>query len=213
MSTISNIIYYVIILIGFLISLLNLGFQFGSIIVVLSSLGIAFALGIQNILKQFISGLLITLNEMYNIGDYIITNGAEGTVTKFSLLTTTLTNDDDITITIPNDKITNSNITNITNKNNIRIRVYFTIKNIPNFDISKFIELIKNTTLLSKYITNKNIIVDIDSISHRLGTKIVVRANINSKNFNIAKNDIKFLLMKMLSNSKVLNSPVNIQKE
>lgn len=210
MSTIANIVYYVIILIGILISLLNVGFQLGSIIVVLSSMGIALALGVQNILKQFVSGLLITLNEMYNIDDYIITNGTEGTVTKFSLLTTTLTNDDDITITIPNDKIVNSNITNITNKNSIRIRVFFTIKNLPDFNYTQFIELIKKTTLLSKYVINKNIVVDVDTISHMLGTKIVVKAYINSRDYNRARNDIKFLLLKVLSNSKVLNSPVNI---
>lgn len=122
---------------------LKLGFQLGSIIVVLSSMGIALALGIQNILTQFVSGLLITLNEIYNIDDYIITNGTDGTVTQFSLLTTTLTTDDDITITIPNDKIVNSNIINITNKNSIRIRVYFTIKNLHDFNINKFIDLIK----------------------------------------------------------------------
>jgi hypothetical protein len=70
--------------------------------------------------------------------------------------------------------------------------------------------LIKKTTSLSKYVVNKNIIVDIDNISYISGTKIVVKAYINSKDYNSAKSDIKFLLLKVLSNTKLLNSPLNI---
>ena len=209
-ATLSNIVYYVIILIGLLISLLNAGFQIGSIIVVLSSLGIAVALGIQNILTQFVAGLTITFNNMYNINDYIITNGTEGRVTNFNLLTTILTNHDNISTTIPNDKIVNTNLTNITQQTNIRVRVYFTIKNEPNFDIIKFIELIKKTTSMSKYIINKDIDVDVDNISHIMGTKIVVKAFIKSKELHRAKDDIKLLLLRVLSNSKLLYSKVNI---
>jgi small-conductance mechanosensitive channel len=168
-ATLSNIVYYVIILMGLLISLLNAGFQIGS-----------------------------------------ITNGTEGRVTNFNLLTTILTNDDNIPTTIPNDKIVNKNLTNITQQTNIRVRVYFTIKNEPNFDIIKFIELIKKTTSMSKYIINKDIDVDVDNISHIMGTKIVVKAFIKSTELHRAKDDIKLLLLRVLSNSKLLYSKVNI---
>ena len=210
MSTISYIVYYFIILIGVLISLLNIGFQIGSMIVILSTLGAAIALGLQSTISQLMSGLGIVFNNIYNLNDYIITNGIEGTVTAFSLFTTTIIDDDDLTITIPNDKIANSNIINVTNKNIIRIHVYFTIKNITDFNISKFIELVKKTTLLSKYIINNNIDVYVETISHMLGTKIVVKAYINSKDYTLAKYNIKYLLLKLLSNTKLLNSPMNI---
>jgi small-conductance mechanosensitive channel len=209
-ATLSNIVYYVIILIGFLISLLNAGFQIGSIIVVLSSLGIALALCIQNILKQFVAGLTITFNNMYNINDDIITNQTEGTVTKFSLLNTTLTDTENITTIIPNDKIVESNLTNITYQQNIKVKVYFTIKNEPNFDVIKFIELIKKTILLSKYVVNKNIEVHIDNISHMMGTKIVVKAMIKSSELPKAKYDIQLLLLRTLNNTKLLYSKINI---
>jgi small-conductance mechanosensitive channel len=210
MSTLSNIVYYIIILIGFLISLLNAGFQMGSIIVILSSMGIAVALGIQNIITQFVSGLIITFNNMYNLNDYIITNATEGTVTEFSLLTTTLVNHDNIPTTIPNDKIVNSNVTNITKQKTVRIRVYFTIRNQPDLNITKFIDLIKKTTELSKYIVDKNIIVAIDNISHIMGTKIVVMAHVKSIYYQRAKRDIKYLILRVLNNTKLLNNHVNI---
>ena len=210
MSTLSNIVYYIIILIGFLMSLLNAGFQMGSIIVILSSMGIAVALGIQNIITQFVSGLIITFNNMYNLNDYIITNATEGTVAEFSLLTTTLVNHDNIPTTIPNDKIVNSNVTNITKQKTVRIRVYFTIRNQPDLNITKFIDLIKKTTELSKYIVDKNIIVAIDNISHIMGTKIVVMAHVKSIYYQRAKRDIKYLILRVLSNTKLLNNNINI---
>jgi small-conductance mechanosensitive channel len=209
-AALSNIVFYLIIFIGFLIALLNAGFQIGSIIVILSSMGIALALGVQNIITQFISGLIITFKNMYNLNDYIITNETEGIVTEFSLLTTTLVNDDNISITIPNDKIANSNVTNITKKETVRIRVYFTIKNQPDLNIPKFIDLIKKTTALSKYIIDKNIVVAIDNISHIMGTKFVVMGYINSHKYEQAKLDIKYLILRVLSNSKLLTNNVNI---
>jgi small-conductance mechanosensitive channel len=208
--TLSNIVFYVIILIGLLIALLNLGFQIGSIIVFLSSIGIAIALGIQNILKQFVSGLIITFNNMYNLSDHIITNGTEGIVTNFTLLTTTITDPENITITIPNDKIINSNITNITYNSSVKVKLDFTINNQDNFDFIKFMELIKRTILLSKYVMNDKIDVNVDTISHIFGTKIVVKAFINSKQYRKARDEIRVLLLRALSNTQLLNGKINI---
>jgi potassium efflux system protein len=187
MSTISNIVYYFILFLGVSISLINAGFQIGSMIALLSTIGVALALGLQNTITQFVSGLIIIYNNTYNIDDYIITNGTEGTVSKFNLLTTTIINDDEITITIPNDVIVNSNLTNITKQQIVKIRVFFTIKNIYGFNITKFIELVKKTTLLCEYIVNKNINVYIENISHNVGTKIAVLANVYSKDYTAAK--------------------------
>ena len=208
--TLSNILFYVIILIGLLIALLNLGLQIGSVIVFLSSIGIAIALGVQNILKQFVSGLLITFNNMYNINDHIVTNSSEGIVTNFNLLTTTLTDPENITIIIPNDKIINSNITNITYNQSVKVKLDFTINNQDNFDTVKFIELIKRTVLLSKYVMNSKIDVNVDSISHIFGTKIVVKAFINSKQYRKARDEIRILLSRALSNTQLLNGKINI---
>jgi len=208
--TLSNIIFYVILLIGLLIALLNLGLQIGSVIVFLSSIGIAIALGVQNILKQFVSGLIITFNNMYNVNDHIITNNSEGIVTNFSLLTTTLTDPENITIIIPNDKIINSNITNITHNESVKVKLDFTINNQDNFDTVKFIELIKRTVLLSKYVMKPDIDVNIVSISHIFGTKIVVKAYINSKQYRKAKNEIQILLSRALSNTQLLKGKINI---
>lgn len=208
--TLSNMAFYIIILIGLLIALLNLGFQIGSIIVFLSSLGIAIALGVQNILKQFVSGLLITFNNMYNVKDHIITNGTEGIVTDFTLLTTTLTDPENITIIIPNDKIINSNITNITYNKSVKVKIDFTINNQDNFDFIKFMELIKRTILLSKYVVNKNIDVNVDSISHIFGTKIVVKAFIDSKLYRKSRDEIRILLLRALSNTQLLNGKINV---
>lgn len=210
MSTISNIVFYFILFLGVSISLINAGFQIGSMIALLSTIGVALALGLQNTITQFVSGLIIIFNNTYNIDDYIITNGTEGIVNKFNLLTTTVINDDGITITIPNDVIVNSNLTNITKQQIVKIRVFFTIKNTYGFNISKFIELVKKTILLSEYIVSKNIKVYIETISHIMGTKIGVLADINSKDYTEAKYNIKYLLLRLLNNTELLSSNLNI---
>ena len=71
-------------------------------------------------------------------------------------------------------------------------------------------ELIKRTILLSKYVMNDKIDVNVDTISHIFGTKIVVKAFINSKQYRKARDEIRVLLLRALSNTQLLNGKINI---
>jgi len=204
LETMGNLTYYIIIVLGTLIAFINAGFQIGSIIVVLSSLGIAVALGVKNILSQFASGLIITFSDLYNINDRIITEGIEGKVSQFDLLNTTIKNNDNITIIIPNDKIIRNKITNITRESIIRASVEFQIKTSPGFSGDKFREIIKKTAALSKYVVNDDISVNITNITHFRGITFVVKAYIKSEDYSKAKNDIRVLILRVLGNTEFL---------
>ena len=206
LESMSNLSYYMIIILGILIAFINAGFQIGSIIVVLSSLGVAIALGVKNILSQFASGLIITFSNLYNIDDRIITDGVNGKVKQFDLLNTTLINNENITTTIPNDKIIRNKLTNITRESIVRVRIEFMIKPNEGFDSKKFTDIIKKTVGLSKYVVNDNITVDITNMSSRLGISFLARAYVKSADFNRAQNEIHLLIARVLGNSKYLRN-------
>jgi len=118
---IGNIVYYIIVIIGFIFSFINLGFNTSTIITLLASVGLAFGIAIQGTLNNIISGIIISINNTYNINDVIKINNiindtaTVGKVIDFNIYTTSIYNNETKNITtIPNSIIQNNLISNIT---------------------------------------------------------------------------------------------------
>jgi small conductance mechanosensitive channel len=114
----SDIIYYLLLFIGLFFSLIQLGIQTTSLYTIFGSIGLTLALSLQSTLSILASGLYISLNNLYNIGETIEILGPNGTiyngkVSLFNLFNTTiLSTKDNTPIIIPNNYIQN----NILNK-------------------------------------------------------------------------------------------------
>lgn len=90
-----------------------LGFETTSFIAVLGSAGIAVGMSLQGSLSNFAGGILILLFKPFEVGDYIVSGGLEGTVTGIDLLYTKLITVDNKSVTIPNGTLSNSSIVNV----------------------------------------------------------------------------------------------------
>lgn len=116
----SNLVYYVLLVIGAAISLSILGISNTTILTIFGATGLAMSLALQNYLTGVISGVEVSMNDWYSIGDDIRIlqqNNAvlEGTVVDFDLLRTTLLTKDGMIATISNDVVTRSVIYYINN--------------------------------------------------------------------------------------------------
>ena len=89
------------------------GIQTTSLITLIGSAGVAFALALQGSLSNFIGGVLILLIKPFKVGDYIVVNGSEGTVTTIELFYTHLRTVDDRIVILPNGNLANSSLTNL----------------------------------------------------------------------------------------------------
>lgn len=88
----SNIIFYVIFSLGFLIALVNMGVQTNTIITLLGTAMVTIGLAVQGTLSNIFSGIYVALSENFQIGDTIrvyvpfIENGPiEGKVVDFNI--------------------------------------------------------------------------------------------------------------------------------
>ena len=92
----------------------SFGLDAASVMAMLGSIGVAFALALQGSLSNCAGGVLILLLKPFVVGDYIIegTKGQEGTVIEIQLFYTKLQTADDMIITLPNGSLANSNIVN-----------------------------------------------------------------------------------------------------
>ena len=103
----------------------NLGVDKTSVAALVGSAGVAVSLALQGGLSNFAGGLIIIFLRPFSVGDYIIENGEknEGTVEKIELYYTTLMTVDSRRIVIPNSKLTNNSITNVTAMDKRRLEI------------------------------------------------------------------------------------------
>lgn len=107
------LLYYTILIIGVLCSIIPLGINPLTFITLFGATGIAIALSLQGVLTNMVSGIYISVNDLFKIGDVIEIvdrsgNHYTGTVTFFSLFNTTVLTDKKINIIIPNTYIQNN---------------------------------------------------------------------------------------------------------
>lgn len=100
---------YAFIALGFYISLQIVGINLTSLAVVAGAVGVGLGFGLQNIVHNFVSGLIILAERPIAIGDRIEISGVAGQVKEIRLRSTTVVTNDNIAYIVPNsDFITNT---------------------------------------------------------------------------------------------------------
>jgi MscS family membrane protein len=99
--------------IGIVMALNNAGVNVGALLASLGIGGLAVALAAQDTLKNFLGGLTIFMDRPFRIGDRIITGGFDGIVEDVGIRSTRIRNFDKRIITIPNYKIVDAAIENV----------------------------------------------------------------------------------------------------
>jgi small-conductance mechanosensitive channel len=92
--------------------------------VIAGALGIGLGFGLQNIVSNFVSGLVILAERPIALGDRIEVGSVAGQVRQISLRSTTVVTNDNISIIVPNSDLVTQAITNWSHGDpRVRIRV------------------------------------------------------------------------------------------
>jgi moderate conductance mechanosensitive channel len=105
-SVITSVGVFVILFVAALEVLPLFGFDLGPLLASAGVAGIAIGFGAQTLVKDFINGFYILLDNQYDIGDKVSIAGVKGTVEDMSLRRTTLRDDDGTVHVVPNSQIT-----------------------------------------------------------------------------------------------------------
>lgn len=116
-----------IIFIGFLVSLAQIGFNLGPILAGLGIASVVIGFALQQTLSNIASGILILIYKPYDVGDIITALDVTGIVSDMSLVSTTINSYDNERIVIPNTKIWEDKIDNLTAENERRVDMVFSI--------------------------------------------------------------------------------------
>jgi potassium-dependent mechanosensitive channel len=111
-SSISSLSYYVILFLGLLAALAAAGFQVGQLTLVIGALGVGIGFGLQDVVRNFVAGLILMFERPIQLGDTVELAGMVGQVREIGLRATVVTTFDGADVVVPNgmliaDKLVN----------------------------------------------------------------------------------------------------------
>ncbi len=119
----------VLLIAGFLLAVAASGLPMDKVTLILGALGIGIGLGLQNIVNNFVSGIILIFDRTLRIGDTVEIGDEKGRVKEISVRSSTILTAEGAEVIIPNGDILSHNIVNWTLSNNhIRADVSFMIE-------------------------------------------------------------------------------------
>jgi small-conductance mechanosensitive channel len=120
--SIGRLVHYVLVVVGFSLALLALGFEFTKLTIMVSALGVGIGFGLQNVVNNFVSGLILLFERPVRVGDYIELGGKWAEVKNIGLRATTVQTLEQADVILPNADLVTNPVTNWTLSNR-RVRV------------------------------------------------------------------------------------------
>jgi potassium efflux system protein len=137
--SIARLVHYVFIFIGFVLALLALGFDFTKLTIILSALGIGIGFGLQSIVNNLVSGLILLFERPVRVGDFIEVSGKWAEIKKIGLRATTVQTFDQADVIIPNADLVSTQVVNWTLSNR-RVRLIIPVGVAYGSDVSLVME-------------------------------------------------------------------------
>ncbi|NJN53197.1 MAG: mechanosensitive ion channel [Gammaproteobacteria bacterium] len=113
--TLDRLVNYTIITLGVFVGLSAVGVDFTTFAVLAGALGVGIGFGLQPLVANFVSGIILLLDRSIKITDYIeLESGVMGQVKTINMRTTMITTNDNVDILIPNSEFTTGRVVNWT---------------------------------------------------------------------------------------------------
>jgi potassium-dependent mechanosensitive channel len=107
-----QILHWLLLFVGFFLALQVLGFNLTSLAVAAGFLGVGIGLGLQNVVANFVAGILLLFEQSLAVGDRVEVSGHYGDVQKITMRATEIRTRDNIAIIVPNSRFIDSEVIN-----------------------------------------------------------------------------------------------------
>lgn len=112
--TITTTVHYVVLILAALVALSLLGFPLTNLALVAGALGVGIGFGLQNIVNNFISGLILLFERPIKVGDLLVIDDQWGTVKEIRVRSTVFETSDRSVLIIPNSQLISGKVLNWT---------------------------------------------------------------------------------------------------
>jgi small-conductance mechanosensitive channel len=111
---VSNLARYSVIFLGFLIGLSAAGVEISKLAIVAGGLGVGIGFGLQNVVNNFVSGLILLFERPIDVGDSIEVSGTSGTMKHIGIRASVIRTFDGAEVIVPNGILLSDSVTNWT---------------------------------------------------------------------------------------------------
>ena len=117
---VSTLIGYAIILAGFVVAILALGIGLDRVTLLAGALGVGVGIGLQSVVANFVSGLILLLERRIHVGDLVQLGDLQGQVREIGSRASTIRTWDGAEVIVPNASLTSERVTNWTLSDRLR---------------------------------------------------------------------------------------------
>jgi len=156
MATMSG---YIGVLVALIFALSFIGVDFSKLAIVAGALSVGIGFGLQNVVNNFISGLILLFERPIKTGDWIVVGNTEGHVKRISIRSTHIQTFDRADVIVPNSEIISGTVTNwMLRDHSGRIRLPISVAYGSNTELVRDLlldvanehsDIIKNNTVIS----------------------------------------------------------------
>ncbi|HEX6278855.1 MAG TPA: mechanosensitive ion channel domain-containing protein [Pyrinomonadaceae bacterium] len=111
---VSTMVHYAVLVVGFLLAIAALGFEFTQFAFIAGAVGIGVGFGLQNIINNFVSGLILLFERPVKVGDTVQIAEHIGSLTHIGLRASVLRKVDGSDVIVPNSQLISEEVVNWT---------------------------------------------------------------------------------------------------
>jgi len=131
-NSISTLSYYTVLFIGLLMALAAAGFHVGQLAIVFGALGVGIGFGLQDVVRNFVAGLILMFERPIQRGDTVDVAGMLGRVSDIGLRATTITTFEGADVVVPNglllaDKLVNWTLSGTRRRINLEFGIAYSV--------------------------------------------------------------------------------------
>ncbi len=117
---VSTVVHYLFLTIGFLLAFVALGVRLSEFAVLAGAVGIGLGFGLQNIINNFVSGLILLFERPVKVGDLVQVGHHQGTLNSIGLRASVVRKVDGSDVILPNSKLISDEVVNWTLSDELR---------------------------------------------------------------------------------------------
>jgi potassium-dependent mechanosensitive channel len=141
---VSTILHYLVLLLGFFIALGALGIDLTKVTLLAGAFTVGIGFGLQNVINNFVSGLILLFERPIKVGDVIEAGGNVGEVSRIGIRASIIRTADGSEVIVPNGSLISSQVTNWTFSDRQRA-VEISVNVAGGADPQRVVELLKRT--------------------------------------------------------------------
>ncbi len=151
---ISTVLHYVILLLGFFVGLGALGIDLTKVTILAGAFSVGIGFGLQNVINNFVSGLILLFERPIKVGDAIEVGGNVGEVSRIGIRASVIRTADGSEVIVPNGSLISSQVTNWTFSDRKRA-VEVSVSVVGGSDPQRVVELLKRTAAAHPGVTKE----------------------------------------------------------